>query len=220
MIEVFDYRVDLDENVIVRPELRGRFLRLEPMPPGPIHSHDLAGEVFLVLEGRCEFIVEDERVTCESGQLIYVDKMVRHTLHAVGDGPCTLYLSVTPHVEPTHTFYDEQGDELPIRYDAWLGRRFPDGSSVPGVPGRDPAFAEGTLTSSYVDSIRQLVILSQAAAGAANQQRGELDEAVAVGDPIRAKAIVDDMWRALRDVLAQVGDVERSWNALSPQVGA
>jgi len=83
-IRVYDYRTDI-ANLIVFPEIRGRFMRMDPAPAGRMHSHDLGGEIFLVLEGQCEFLVEDERMTCGPGQLIYVEPLLKHTLHAVGD---------------------------------------------------------------------------------------------------------------------------------------
>ena len=50
------------------------------------HSHDLGGEIFLVLDGQCEFVVEDDKGTCAPGQLICAPPRVKHTLHAVGEG--------------------------------------------------------------------------------------------------------------------------------------
>jgi len=44
-ILVDDYRTDI-ANLIVSPEIRGRFMRLEPAPAGRMHSHDLGGEIF------------------------------------------------------------------------------------------------------------------------------------------------------------------------------
>ena len=88
-IQVWDYHKDL-ANVVVEPEIRARFVVYKPGPAAPLHSHDLAGEIFLVLEGQCEFIVEDEKVTCRPGQLIYVPPTVRHSLHAAGEEPTTI----------------------------------------------------------------------------------------------------------------------------------
>lgn len=138
-IRVYDYRTDL-ANLVVHPEIRGRFRRVEPGPAPRMHSHDIAGEIFLVLTGRCEFLVEDERVTCGPGQLIYVEPRVKHALHAVGDEPCAIYLSVTPHVEPTHTLYDEDGQRLPPRYGTWRGAG--QGATSPYRPGTTLTAAE------------------------------------------------------------------------------
>ncbi len=63
---VYDYRRDA-ANVVVFPEIQARFSRMAPGPAGALHSHDIAGEIFLVLDGRCEFVFENpaENVTCE-----------------------------------------------------------------------------------------------------------------------------------------------------------
>src|SRR5438093_8522787 len=104
-IPVHDYHSDLT-NIQVQPQIRSRFRRVELGPVPPVHSHDLGVETFLVLEGEIEFNVEDESVVCRPGQLISVPPRTRHAVRAVGDRPGAIYLSVAPHVEPTHTNYD------------------------------------------------------------------------------------------------------------------
>lgn len=207
MIRVYDYRRDI-ANVVVHPEIRGRFMRMEPAPAGRMHSHDLGGEIFLVLEGQCEFIVEDERVTCDPGQLIYVEPRLKHTLHAVGDKPCVVYLSVTPHVEPTHTMYDEGYNRLPPRYGTWRGK---DGGDA------HPDVSTENLAARYAEAARTLANLSQTNAEAQANHLRDLTKALADGDPTRTKQIVDAMWLGLRDVLQQTSNVEEVWNALAPR---
>src|SRR5215207_6953910 len=117
-IRVYDYRDDL-QNLVVRPEGRARFRRVELGPVPPMHSHDLGVETFLVLEGQIEFTVEAESTVCRPGQLISVPPRTRHAVRAIGDVPGAIYLSVAPHVEPTHTMYDAHGACLPPRYGVW-----------------------------------------------------------------------------------------------------
>ena len=52
---VYDYRTDL-RNVLVSPQIRSRFLRVEPGPMPTPHTHDLGHEIFLVLSGRAEVL--------------------------------------------------------------------------------------------------------------------------------------------------------------------
>ncbi|MGH2558171.1 MAG: cupin domain-containing protein, partial [Thermomicrobiales bacterium] len=113
--EVYDYRSDV-RNVVITPEIRSRFLRMEPGEVANRHSHDLGHEVFLVLEGQCEFEIEGERAVLGPGQMCFAGVDQLHQVRTVGDAPMTMYLSVTPHVEPTHTQWDEQGNKLPPRY--------------------------------------------------------------------------------------------------------
>jgi len=205
-IPVYDYRTDI-ANLVVHPAIRGRFMRMEPAPAGRMHSHDLGGEIFLVLEGRCEFVVEDERVTCGPGQIIYVEPPLKHTLHAVGDGPCVVYLSVTPHVEPTHTRYDEEYRALPPEYGTWRGQA--------GDP--QPHVATAELARRYAASARRLADLARANAEAAESRLDGLVGAESKGDQTTAKAEMDTLWLSLRDALRQVDALEKDWNAVAPR---
>ena len=56
---VYDYRTDV-RNVLVTPQIRSRFLRMEPGQSAQLHSHDLGHEIFLILEGRVEFEIDGE----------------------------------------------------------------------------------------------------------------------------------------------------------------
>lgn len=206
-IRVYDYRTDI-KNLEVHPEIRARFMRMEPGPAGRMHSHDLGGEIFLVLEGQCEFIVEEDRITCGPGQLIYVPPRVKHTLHAVGDQPCVVYLSVTPHVEPTHTQYDENYNRLPPRYGTWRGKDH-------GDP--NPEVATRALAERYATAARQLADLARANAEELDRLVRDLNEAASSDDQLRTKQSVDEMWLRLRNVLEHVSAVELAWNHLAPR---
>ncbi len=165
-IRVYDDQHDIT-NLEVHPEIRARFLRMEPGSAGGLHGHDRGGEIFLVLEGHCEFLVEAERVTYGLGQLIYVEPRRTHTLHALGDTPCVVYLSVTPRVEPTHTFYDGAGAELPLRYGSWRGQG--GGTLSLDTP-------TGEVARRYAAEVRRLAELTQAHAETLDLQ-GEADRA-------------------------------------------
>src|SRR5713101_7061021 len=117
-IPVHDYRSDLT-NISDQPQIRARFRRVELGPVPAVHSHDLGGETFLVMEGQIEFTVADEHVVCQPGQTIYVPPRTTHAVRAVGEQPGVIYLSVSPHVEPTHTNYGADGQRLPPRYGVW-----------------------------------------------------------------------------------------------------
>ncbi len=206
-IRVYDYRTDI-ANIIVHPEIRGRFMRMEPAPAGHMHSHDLGGEIFLVLEGQCEFLVEDERVTCGPGQLIYVEPLLKHTLHAVGEVPCVVYLSVTPHVEPTHTQYDESYRELPPRYGTWRGTDH-------GDP--HPTVTTAQLGQRYAEASRRLAELARTNVECVERHREAFEAAHTLGRLPALKEDVDALWRSLRDVHRQLSALEHEWNALAPR---
>ena len=46
-IRTYDYRTDL-ANLIVNPAIRGRFRQVAAGPAPRMHSHDIAGEIFIV----------------------------------------------------------------------------------------------------------------------------------------------------------------------------
>jgi mannose-6-phosphate isomerase-like protein (cupin superfamily) len=185
-IHVSDYRVDLT-NVAVQPAIRSRFRRVELGPVPRVHSHDLGAETFLVMEGQIEFTVDGESVVCQAGQTIYVPPRTTHAVRAVGDEPGVMYLSVSPHVEPTHTFYDADGQRLPPRYGVW---REAGGGEVESD---EPTSA---LQERYRAAARLLADLA-----AANAQ-----------NPASTR---DEVWATLRPLLQQVEEVERTWNALA-----
>ena len=82
-IPVYDYRTNLT-NLVVEPEIRSRFRRVELGPVPEIHSHDLGGETFVVMAGQIEFTVADEHVVCQPGQAIFVPPRTTHAVRAVG----------------------------------------------------------------------------------------------------------------------------------------
>ena len=68
-IRVYDYRTDI-RNLEITPEIRSRFIYLEPHEVHTRHSHDLGHEVFLVLDGHVRFDVDGETVDLLAGQLL------------------------------------------------------------------------------------------------------------------------------------------------------
>ncbi len=72
---------------------------------GPFHSHDLGDELFLILQGQCEFAIDDDRAVLGPGQLCVARAGQKHEVRVIGDEPMTMFLVVAPHIEPTHTFW-------------------------------------------------------------------------------------------------------------------
>ena len=85
---VYDFREDV-RNVLVTPQIRSRFLRMEPGQVARRHSHDLGHEVFLVLSGRAEFEIEGETAELGPGQMCVVLADQLHAVRVVGDEPMT-----------------------------------------------------------------------------------------------------------------------------------
>jgi mannose-6-phosphate isomerase-like protein (cupin superfamily) len=198
-IDVHDYRSDLT-NIGVQPQIRSRFRRVELGPVPEVHSHDLGGETFLVMEGQIEFTVADEHVVCLPGQTIYVPPRTTHAVRAVGEQPGVIYLSVSPHVEPTHTNYDADGRQLPPRYGVWRAAGGGEPSSELPTP---------ELLERYRAAAKLLADLAQA-----NTQQADSTVGSAT-DGSEIKPTIDQLWQSLRPVLLQVEALERDWNELA-----
>src|SRR5437763_15894207 len=91
---VYDFRTDV-RNLLVTPQIRSRFLRMEPGQVARRHSHDLGHEVFLVLAGRAAFEIEGETAELGPGQMCVVLADQLHSVRVIGAEPMTMYLSVT-----------------------------------------------------------------------------------------------------------------------------
>jgi quercetin dioxygenase-like cupin family protein len=117
-LRTFDWRDDPMGTIIAVPEVRARFMRFEPgRPPAGWHNHEESGgvEVFLVLEGALKFEIDDQEVIATAGQAVVAYPQQKHRVSCVGDQPAILYLTVTPHLQPTHTYHDADGNRLPSR---------------------------------------------------------------------------------------------------------
>jgi len=86
----------------------------------------------LDLQGSAEFEIDGERETLLPGQMCVALVGQMHSVRAVGRKPAIIYLSVAPHLQPTHTFWDESGRcrphhfVVPGEYDTHVDRSVPD----------------------------------------------------------------------------------------------
>lgn len=209
-MEVFDYRTDV-RNLFITPEMRSRIMRMEPGTISAGHTHDLGHEVFLVLEGQAEFTIDGETAIVGPGQLCFARADQWHEVRCVSDTPMTMYLSVTPHLEPTHTQWDrEGGNKLPFRYGA---------STRPERMARtEPPEAPEALLDKHLAATQALAQAAHANADAQESAATELRTALEHGDKAAARAAIDEMWRAIYQTYKRLQDMELAWNELSPAV--
>ena len=114
-MQVYDYRTD-NRNVLVTPEIRARLYHMKPDQVDGRHSHDLGVEVFLILEGKAEFTIKGHTEVLGPGQMcIAMADEVHQVRNLLPDQPTVMYLSVTPHILPTHTGRTESDERLPHR---------------------------------------------------------------------------------------------------------
>ncbi len=111
--DVFDYRT-VDRNVLVTPEIRARLYHMKPGQVDRRHSHDLGHEVFLILEGEAEFTINGETRVLGPGQMcVALADEIHQVRNLLPDRETVMYLSVSPHIQPTHTGRNDDDSPQP-----------------------------------------------------------------------------------------------------------
>jgi quercetin dioxygenase-like cupin family protein len=203
---VYDYRnPDHIKNLLVTPEMRSRILKMEPGQGfNSRHSHDLGHEIFLILQGTAEFEIEGDIQTVETGQLCFARTDEAHSVRVVGDEPVIMYLSVTPHILPTHTGRTPEGDAKPYSfspvsaYDVEL----------------DPVISQETRISRHRAAIEAL----NSAAGSLATNHAEALNNLGSNDSESPEAIREEMWKDVYKVFKAVSELGDSWNDLSHDI--
>ena len=209
-LEVFDARTDV-RNLFITPEIRSRIMRFEPGEVSHGHTHDLGHEMFVVLDGRAEFSIAGESAVVGAGQVCVARAGECHEIRVLADALMTLYLSVTPHIEPTHAQWDrEGGTRLPYRYGG--------SSRAERLARGAPRESADTLLEQHLAASAALAEAAGANAAAQRSTGDRLRGALDSGDVARAKSEVDAMWAAFRELYAKLQEAERAWNALAPAV--
>jgi quercetin dioxygenase-like cupin family protein len=208
-ISVYDYRTDV-RNILVTPQIRARFLRMEPGEVAALHSHDLGHEVFLVLEGRAAFEIDGETAEVGPGQICIALADQLHTVRAVGEEPMTMYLSVTPHVQPTHTMRTPEGERLPLR--------FMPASAYDEET--DPSVTTEQLLDRQVAAAQSVAGAAQAGATVQRDMAGILARALAEGDEKAVSQARAAMWEALYTTYRSIDDLAAVWNELAARTAA
>jgi quercetin dioxygenase-like cupin family protein len=209
-LRVYNFHDDI-MNFVVTPEIRMRFLQI---PVGQIaerHSHDLGHEIFFILQGQCEMEIEGERAVLGPGQACVALRDQLHQAKNVGDTPVIMYLSVSPHVVPTHTYWTadpkEGGRKLPPRYNlAYL----PPELVPPPRPIKE-------LADHYLAAAQTLFHASESAARLHETAGAELQRSLAADDLNGTRQQIDALWDVLLPLLRAVSDLESAWNQFAPR---
>ncbi|MCY4401583.1 MAG: cupin domain-containing protein [Candidatus Poribacteria bacterium] len=204
---VYDYRKDV-RNVLVTPQIRSRFLRMEPGQSAQLHSHDLGHEIFLILEGRVEFEIDGEVEELGPGQMCVALADQPHKVRVLGNEPMTMYLSVTPHIHPTHTPRTADGERLP--------HNFAPTSAYDVEPDIDVSVSE--LVTRQIEMAQRLSELTQKCAAVQEEMGDQLKTAVADSNEEGAIAARQAMWDAIYPVYKAISDLGDVWNELAPRV--
>jgi quercetin dioxygenase-like cupin family protein len=62
----------------------------------PIHSHQHEDEVFYILEGSCEILMNGERYLAETGAVVVLPKNTAHGFRNTGETPNRILITATP----------------------------------------------------------------------------------------------------------------------------
>lgn len=206
---VYDYRTDV-RNILVTPQIRARVLRMEPGQVAALHSHDLGHEVFLVLEGRAAFEIDGETAEVGPGQICIALADQVHTVRVVGEEPMTMYLSVTPHVQPTHTMRTPEGERLPLRF---MPARAYDEET-------DPSVTTEQLLDRQVAAAQAVAGVAQTGATVQRDMAGVLARALAEGDEKAVSQARAAMWEALYMTYRTTNELADVWNELAARTAA
>lgn len=205
-LEVYDYRNESDiRNLLVTPQIRARFARMEPGEEASYHSHDLGQEIFLVLQGRALFTIDGEERELGPGQLCValVDQI--HKVGAVGDEAMVMYLSVTPHMQPTHTGRSETGERRPPSFSP---------SSAYNVE-TDLTIPMESLIDRHLEASEAAGEAAQSSATIQRQESVRLKDALASGDQEAASRARVAMSVAHDRTMRSLYDMAGIWNELA-----
>ena len=200
-LRVYDYRRDI-ANLLVTPQIRCRFLKMAVGQFNAGHTHDLGHEIFLILQGRAEFEIDGERAVLGPGELCIALTDQYHTVRNVGNDEVVMFLSVTPHVQPTHTFWNDDGSKQPPRFaSAAAYDEQPDGTTATAELAERQAAAAAAVTRA-----------AAAAEGVQQEHLAGYRRAVTAGDEAAAHAARNAMWEALSELFGRTMDLATAWN--------
>ncbi|MDP6052144.1 MAG: cupin domain-containing protein [Candidatus Latescibacteria bacterium] len=201
---VYDFRADI-RNILVTPQIRSRFLRMEPGQTARRHSHDLGHEIFLILQGEAEFEIDGEKQVIRPGQLCVALTDQMHQVRVVGDEPVIMYLSVTPHIQPTHTFWIDDDQKEPPH--------FMPNSAYDVTP--SPSLTTEQYIDEHLNTVDAVAKAAQAFAAAQHERAAHLRQAIADGDDAKAHNTREAMWDTIYPLFRTAYSMGDAWNDLT-----
>lgn len=205
--QVYDFHTDI-RHLLVTPQIRCRFLRLEPGQVASRHSHDLGHEIFLILQGRCVFEISGSEAELGPGQLCIALADEPHSVRVISDEPLIMYLSVTPHIQPTHTGRTAEGEALPVHF-------APSSAYEVATDTQTPV---EVLAERWVQSFQVMAALAQESARQQAQAAMQLAHALAADDGAAAQQARNTMWAGVYQTFKQVHALGDQWNTLAPRM--
>lgn len=204
--QVYDYR-SVNRNVLVTPEIRARLYHMAPGQVDARHSHDLGHEVFLILEGQAEFTIGGHTEVLGPGQMCVAHPDEIHQVrNLLPDQPTIMYLSVTPHLQPTHTMRPQGDDREAPRFQP--NRAYNDHSAE----GLDVA----GLLESHLEAAEKLALTARSCAEIQSAMAEKWADAHRSGDRSAAVEARNGMSDAIYNLHKCLYALDSAWNALAP----
>lgn len=200
-LPVYDFRTDIT-NVLVTPQIRSRFLKMKVGQFNEGHTHDLGHEIFLILQGQAEFVIDGRKAVLGPGQLCIARTDEWHSVENVGEDEVIMYLSVTPHIQPTHTRWTEDGTKLPPN--------FVPNTNYDREPDRTTPTAD--LLDACLSSADTFTTAAQTFAETMQQEADKFKEALSKQDQEQMIEARNSMWTALSAVYSTLADFSDEWN--------
>jgi mannose-6-phosphate isomerase-like protein (cupin superfamily) len=89
--------------------VRGGVLVFAPGFAAERHYHQDAEEIFWFVSGTCRVGAPGGTVVVPAGTVIYTPAGEWHVIENAGDAPLVMFLTVTPNIVPSHTFFAADG---------------------------------------------------------------------------------------------------------------
>ena len=202
--QVLDFQKDI-RNVLTTPEIRARFLQVDVGHTAQSHTHDLGHEIFLILQGQAEFTIEGHAEVLGPGQLCIALTDEMHQVRNVGEEPVIMYLSVTPHIQPTHTMWKEDGTKKPPRFAL--------NTAYDVEPDRETATDE--LLEQQLAAAEAWLAAVETNTQTQREQIGAYRAAREAGDEEAALAARDAMWASLYPAFRSAFALADVWNSFT-----
>jgi quercetin dioxygenase-like cupin family protein len=205
--EVYDYRTT-NRNVLVTPEIRARLYHMKPGQVDGRHSHDLGHEIFLILDGQAEFNINGVKKVLGPGEMcIALADEIHQVRNLLPDRETVMYLSVTPHIHPTHTRRRADDSAEPPHFNPNANYHAEDDLSVPVE----------TLIDRFVAAAQNVAERAAASAAVQAEMAAKLKQARAAGDTEAATAARNAMWDEVYRLHKALYAADQVWNDFSPR---
>ncbi len=160
------------------------------------------------MEGRGLFVIGDDEAVLESGHACVARSGDRHFVGPADEHPVTVFLCVTPHIQPTHAFFDESGKQLPDDYrPSFMPRSEPSEMLRPE--------SDEDLADLQIQTLEDLAMRTDTAAQAARVKVIEMGRMLAEGNGAAAAEARDSIWVQLAPVFASAMAAAELWNSLT-----